>query len=34
MNLRITGPVAALYKFETEEEAITMANDTEVGLAG
>lgn len=28
------GPVAALTKFETEEEVIALANDTEVGLAG
>lgn len=28
------GPVAPLFRFETEEEAITMANDTEFGLAG
>jgi len=27
------GPVAPLFKFETEEEAINMANDTEYGLA-
>lgn len=27
------GPVAPLFKFETEEEAIQMANDTEYGLA-
>ncbi len=27
------GPVAPLFKFETEEEAIRMANDTEYGLA-
>ena len=27
------GPVAALMKFETEEEAVTLANDTEFGLA-
>lgn len=27
------GPVAPLFKFKTEEEAITMANDTEFGLA-
>ncbi|EJF55697.1 succinic semialdehyde dehydrogenase [Dichomitus squalens LYAD-421 SS1] len=28
------GPLAALTKFETEEEVIRMANDTPVGLAG
>lgn len=28
------GPVAALYKFETEEEVLKLANDTPVGLAG
>ncbi|PLX79188.1 MAG: succinate-semialdehyde dehydrogenase (NADP(+)), partial [Desulfuromonas sp.] len=27
------GPVAPLFKFETEEEAVAMANDTEFGLA-
>lgn len=27
------GPVAPLFRFETEEEAIIMANDTEFGLA-
>jgi succinate-semialdehyde dehydrogenase/glutarate-semialdehyde dehydrogenase len=27
------GPVAPLFKFETEEQAIQMANDTEFGLA-
>jgi len=27
------GPVAPLFRFETEEEAISMANDTEYGLA-
>ena len=27
------GPVAPLFKFETEEEAVTMANDTPYGLA-
>lgn len=29
----IFGPVAPLYRFETEEEAIQMANDTPYGLA-
>ena len=29
----IFGPVAALYRFQTEEEAIKLANDTEYGLA-
>ncbi|QBQ41427.1 NAD-dependent succinate-semialdehyde dehydrogenase [Sphingobacterium psychroaquaticum] len=29
----IFGPIAPLYKFETEEEAIQMANDTIYGLA-
>ncbi len=29
----IFGPVAPLFRFSTEEEAISMANDTEVGLA-
>ena len=28
------GPVAALAKFETEEEAIRLANDSDAGLAG
>ncbi len=27
-------PVVGLYKFETEEEAIAMANDCDVGLGG
>ena len=27
------GPMAPVFKFETEEEAIEMANDTEFGLA-
>ncbi len=27
------GPVAPLFRFETEEQAIDMANDTEFGLA-
>ena len=29
----IFGPVAAIYAFETEEEVIQLANDTEYGLA-
>jgi succinate-semialdehyde dehydrogenase/glutarate-semialdehyde dehydrogenase len=28
------GPLAAIIKFETEEEVINLANDTELGLAG
>ncbi|KAF0176359.1 MAG: succinate-semialdehyde dehydrogenase (NADP+) [Alphaproteobacteria bacterium] len=28
------GPVAPLFRFETEAEAVAMANDTEFGLAG
>ncbi|KAK2062092.1 succinate-semialdehyde dehydrogenase [Colletotrichum caudatum] len=28
------GPLAALFAFETEEEAIALANDADVGLAG
>ncbi|KAI0880723.1 succinate-semialdehyde dehydrogenase [Annulohypoxylon maeteangense] len=28
------GPVAAFFKFDSEEEAITLANDSDVGLAG
>jgi succinate-semialdehyde dehydrogenase/glutarate-semialdehyde dehydrogenase len=27
------GPVAPVFKFETEEEGIAMADDTEFGLA-
>lgn len=30
----IFGPVAPIFKFDTEEEALAMANDTEFGLAG
>ncbi|KAF7320818.1 Succinic semialdehyde dehydrogenase [Mycena chlorophos] len=38
-NARLTdeetfGPLAALIKFESEEEVIKLANDTDVGLAG
>jgi len=33
-NEETFGPVAALYKFESESEVIRLANDTEVGLAG
>ena len=29
----VFGPVAPIFRFSTEEEAITMANDTEFGLA-
>jgi succinate-semialdehyde dehydrogenase/glutarate-semialdehyde dehydrogenase len=28
------GPVAPIFRFETEEEAISIANDTTAGLAG
>jgi len=28
------GPLAALTKFETEDEVVRLANDTDVGLAG
>jgi succinate-semialdehyde dehydrogenase/glutarate-semialdehyde dehydrogenase len=32
-NGEIFGPVAPLYRFHTEEEAIALANDTQYGLA-
>ena len=33
MKEEIFGPVAPVFKFETEEEAVQLANDTEFGLA-
>lgn len=33
MKEEIFGPIAPVFKFETEEEAIALANDTEFGLA-
>lgn len=33
MKDEIFGPVAPIFRFETEEEAVSMANDTEFGLA-
>ena len=33
MKEEIFGPVAPIFKFETEEEAVRLANDTEFGLA-
>ncbi|MGQ2902176.1 MAG: NAD-dependent succinate-semialdehyde dehydrogenase [Neoaquamicrobium sediminum] len=33
MKEEIFGPVAPVFRFETEEEAVTLANDTEFGLA-
>ena len=32
-NEEVFAPVAALYPFDSEEEAIKMANNSEVGLA-
>ena len=33
-STEIFGPVACLYEFETEDQALRMANDTQAGLAG
>ena len=33
-NEEIFGPVLCIIKYETEDEAIAIANDTEYGLAG
>ncbi|KAK4949725.1 succinate semialdehyde dehydrogenase NADP+ linked [Elasticomyces elasticus] len=33
-NEETFGPVAALFQFETEQEVINLANDSQVGLAG
>ncbi|WP_421014477.1 aldehyde dehydrogenase family protein, partial [Glutamicibacter creatinolyticus] len=30
----IFGPIAAIQRFETEQQALALANDTEYGLAG
>ena len=32
-NAETVGPVAPIFKFESEEQAIAMSNDTEFGLA-
>ena len=32
-NKEIFGPIAAIYRFKTEEEVIALANDTDYGLA-
>jgi succinate-semialdehyde dehydrogenase / glutarate-semialdehyde dehydrogenase len=34
MKEEIFGPVAPVFRFETEEEVLALANDTEFGLAG
>jgi succinate-semialdehyde dehydrogenase/glutarate-semialdehyde dehydrogenase len=33
MKEEIFGPVAPVFRFETEQEAVALANDTEYGLA-
>ena len=33
-NQEIFGPVASIYKVDTEEEAIALANDSSYGLGG
>ncbi|UXN67254.1 aldehyde dehydrogenase family protein (plasmid) [Phyllobacterium sp. A18/5-2] len=33
MKEEIFGPIAPIFRFETEDEAISLANDTEFGLA-
>src|SRR5690606_1300601 len=33
MKEEIFGPVAPIFRFETEQEAVALANDTEYGLA-
>jgi hypothetical protein len=33
-NASTCGPVAALFPFDTEEQAVALANDTQYGLAG
>lgn len=34
MSEETFGPIAPLFKFSTEEEAVTIANNTSSGLAG
>ena len=33
-EVALSGPLAALYRFKTEEEVIELANAPDVGLAG